>query len=918
MTTVAVSWLLLCVSAPVEAASQQLPLPTRVGQSFPVDGLDHVVTQNDLGFNLFAGNVGTTESSNGITTLELTRSARNGRGGSLLFSFDFTNQSETAFAGFFESLFGLTDTYVSLDGSGEEPLQTTQLPGYFLDTEDLFRSSRAFSDLGLEELRLDIRLISNESLVLKIEIKDESGFDVFTRRTVAPSGDTWQTISLALPEAFTDSVQGGGSSASFNWRQVSLLSVIVERENHSASISNPDSGTFLIDNITLVDTDGTYPDLSSPTLTDPGDGSLLPAFRDAFLEHVRRLSLQYFLDFASTDPRTGGIVQDRSTFADLLTTGGIGFQLNAYCIAAERGDLDRDDAAARAVAILRVLHDHPQGPSPVGTIGYKGFFYHFLGIDGLRKQNFDFNATPDLDESLNTVELSPIDTALAIAGVVTAGRYFNGTAPVETEIATLAEEIYARVDWPFMIDPATNQAYLGWKPNEQRDDDCGKWGRFKLDDDPVDPMGQYSSKEIDGTEIAATMDYYSDEGLLIALLGMASPNPDHRLGRAVWDAMIRDDASSTFVKTYPGSLFTYTFASMWLDTYALGADSHPTHPLNFFQNTQEAVAATRSYTISNPGDCATWRNGRGAVHWGLSASEGPFDSYFAFAAPPAALATAGVELTGCPIEIEAESGPADCVTHPRSNASGQIAVLLQSGESHTLTFSLAQAASAELTIRYSNDNFGPLEEIAVAIDQVTIGTFRAEDTGDWGHGWNVFLTSDSIGPVTLGTGAHELTIGVDGGDGNGVEIDMVSITPTPQLRPLSDGTTTVYGAGSAAQHVPDLAVAALWAAARDGLLHPRFGFADAFNLEIADAELATSGGLRTSGPWASFTGFAIDQGPLLIAIDSTLHGHLIAEMFMSHSGVRNALRQLFPHWVPTSRRRRVEPWTRSDVVAPAS
>jgi len=49
--------------------------------------------------------------------------------------------------------------------------------------------------------------------------------------------------------------------------------------------------------------------------------------------------------------------------------------------------------------ILAVLYDQPQGPDRVGTIGYQGFFYHFLGIDGLRKQNFDFTATTNINEA---------------------------------------------------------------------------------------------------------------------------------------------------------------------------------------------------------------------------------------------------------------------------------------------------------------------------------------------------------------------------------------------------------------------------------------------------------------------------------------------------------------------------------------
>ena len=165
-------------------------------------------------------------------------------------------------------------------------------------------------------------------------------------------------------------------------------------------------------------------------------------------------------------------------------------------------------------------------------------------------------------------------------------------------------------------------------------DDSGKWGRYLLND--AAGTGQYSSKSEGGVEVPATIDYYTDEGILLALLAMGSPNPTYRLGREVWDAMIRDKAGGDFVRSFPGSLFTYEFASVWLDTNRLGLDNHPTTPVDFFANTQAAIAATRAYVEQNPLDRATWQND--ARLWGLSAAEGPLDAYHAYAAPTAALA----------------------------------------------------------------------------------------------------------------------------------------------------------------------------------------------------------------------------------------------------------------------------------------
>ena len=661
------------------------PLPTKIGQAFSVDDWDYVVTENDLGFNYFSGNTGATESVEGTTELSLSAESNVSLGGSLRLAFEFSGQDPEVFAGYFASLFGLTDTLVSLDGSGVEPTETTPFPGYFLDMQNIYGDFQPLAGRDVENIAFDVRLLSGENITLKIELRDEAGRDVFTRRTIGDTGGLWQSVLIPISSGFDNSVSGGGSTADFNWHQVSVFSLIIERVNVADGISNPDSGAFLIDNLRLLDTDGEYPDLSAVELD--GDGSLSPVNEAAFLDLIRR-SFEYFLDFASTDERTGGIIQDRSSFADLMSIGGVGFQLTAYVIGAERGYITRADAATRVLSILDTLNDQPQGSDRVGTLGHEGFFYHFIGIDGLRKQNFDFSATP-IDESLNTVELSTIDTALAIAGAVTARQYFGQETAVEQEIRSLADSIYGRINWSFMLynnpldpaDPQNNQFYLGWKPNEVRDDDSGAFGRFKLDDEAG--QGQYSSKDVNGVERPATLDFYTDEALLIALLAMGSPNPAHRQGPEVWDAIARE--GDPFVKTFPGSLFTYQFGSVWLDTEKMGTDNHSARPTSFYVNTAAAIDATRQYTIDNPNDRATWRDGRGELLWGLSAAEGPFDDYFAHGAPPVALASDGGLVVGPTGQLEAEDGTGGSTAF-RSNASGGQTRQLDAGETLALSF----------------------------------------------------------------------------------------------------------------------------------------------------------------------------------------------------------------------------------------
>jgi len=61
-----------------------------------------------------------------------------------------------------------------------------------------------------------------------------------------------------------------------------------------------------------------------------------------------------------------------------------------------------------------------------------GFFYHFTDIES--------------GERVKGVELSSIDTSLLLCGVLTAGAYFE-----DEKIHSLAQQIYERVNWPWML-----------------------------------------------------------------------------------------------------------------------------------------------------------------------------------------------------------------------------------------------------------------------------------------------------------------------------------------------------------------------------------------------------------------------------------------------------------------------------------
>jgi hypothetical protein len=123
------------------------------------------------------------------------------------------------------------------------------------------------------------------------------------------------------------------------------------------------------------------------------------------------------------------------------------------------------------------------------------------------------------------------------------------------------------------------------------------------------------------------------------------------------------------------------------------------------------------------------------------------------------------------IVLEAENAVTrDGLVRQRSLASGDATVLLQSGQSLTLSVPRGLEGSYTAVIRYSNEqgrNDFPGEIIGVA--DATTSDFEAMNTGDW----NRFSKHD----ITLGLEPDRSTIriSVSGGDRLGIEIDQVTL-----------------------------------------------------------------------------------------------------------------------------------------------
>ncbi|MGB7757368.1 MAG: hypothetical protein WBL23_15040, partial [Salinisphaera sp.] len=166
---------------------------------------------------------------------------------------------------------------------------------------------------------------------------------------------------------------------------------------------------------------------------------------DALLERLQRTAFDYFLQDVNRD---NGLLADTTRDGAPSSIAVIGFALSAYPIGVERGWMERVDAVARTLTVLRFFMASDQSGSATAS-GFRGFYFHFLDMQ--------------LGTRVWRCELSPIDTTLLIAGMLSAAAYFDADSHDETELRRLANALYERVDWRWMQNDG-DTVMQGWKP----------------------------------------------------------------------------------------------------------------------------------------------------------------------------------------------------------------------------------------------------------------------------------------------------------------------------------------------------------------------------------------------------------------------------------------------------------------------
>jgi hypothetical protein len=212
------------------------------------------------------------------------------------------------------------------------------------------------------------------------------------------------------------------------------------------------------------------------------------------------------------------------------------------------------------------------------AVNEHGWFYHWMDYKtGARRWNS---------------EISSIDSALLLAGILTARQCFSE----DPEIVRLATKIYNRVDFRWMLNGDPLLLSHGWKP--------------------------------ESGFLRPRWDTYSEDTILYLL---AIGSPTHSISPRSWYALWRDRyryEGFSYFTSIGVPLFMHQYAHAWVDFR--GRREVKSDRIDYFENSINATLAHRAFCINLAREFPAF----GPNMWGITASDS-VKGYVVWGGPPA-------------------------------------------------------------------------------------------------------------------------------------------------------------------------------------------------------------------------------------------------------------------------------------------
>lgn len=287
---------------------------------------------------------------------------------------------------------------------------------------------------------------------------------------------------------------------------------------------------------------------------------------EELIDLVQKQTLMYFLDFAHP---VSGLIPERNTTPNVVTTGGTGFGLMALLAGVERGWVSREEALSRLDTMVKFLENADR---------FHGVWPHWM--NGTTGKTIPFSPK---DNGGDLVE-----TAFLVQGLLAVRQYFDRDRPEEMNLRDRINGLWESVEWDWYT-RGQQVLYWHWSPEYQ-------WEMNM-------PVVGYN------------------EALIVYILAVSSPthpvaasvyeigwkNSDHYINGGTYYGMMLPLGYD-----YGGPLFFAHYSFLGLDPRGL-SDGQTDY---WIQNKNHTLI-NRAYCIDNPKKY----KGYGPSCWGLTASD---------------------------------------------------------------------------------------------------------------------------------------------------------------------------------------------------------------------------------------------------------------------------------------------------------
>ena len=295
--------------------------------------------------------------------------------------------------------------------------------------------------------------------------------------------------------------------------------------------------------------------------TDKNQKDLTPLYQEL------KGCYNYFMDTTNfiEDSKGYGLTQDRFTDKSLSSIAATGFLLASYPVFVELKYMEYHIAKN----IVNKTFDTILNIQLDKTTSYAGCISHFLD--------------KKTGKRYGTSEISTIDTAILVSGVISAAQYFKDDLLIEK-----GNKIWSNVDY----------------------------NKFKTIRDGKHYISMGIS-DIDNPKQLSPFDYYAEQ-LMIYILGAGNPNPEHRISSIFYKTITKEKGTFngiSHIYSWFGSLFTYQFSQAFYN-FKLFNDENG---INYYYNSVLASKTDFFYCKSLQTNYKTFTT----PSWGLTACDIP-------------------------------------------------------------------------------------------------------------------------------------------------------------------------------------------------------------------------------------------------------------------------------------------------------